>query len=64
MSTVATTKQYEALRKDYISQEKAAVDLLSAVGHLMFEKSVELVLFRNPLVDVIVSHILNLKTYV
>jgi glyceraldehyde 3-phosphate dehydrogenase len=29
----------------------------------MFEKSVELVLFRNPLVDVTVSHILNLKNY-
>ncbi|HUP10894.1 MAG TPA: glyceraldehyde-3-phosphate dehydrogenase, partial [Niastella sp.] len=63
MSTVATTQQYESLLKDYIAQEKAAVDLLSAVGHLMFEKSVELVLFRNPLVDVTVSHVLNLKNY-
>jgi glyceraldehyde 3-phosphate dehydrogenase len=63
MSTVATTQQYESLLKDYIAQEKAAVDIISAVGHLMFEKSVELVLFRNPLVDVTVSHILNLHQY-
>lgn len=63
MSTVATTQQYESLLKDYIAQEKAAVDIISAVGHLMFEKSVELVLFRNPLVDVTVSHILNLHRY-
>lgn len=63
MSSVATTEQYESLLKDYIAQEKAAVDIMSAVGHLMFEKSVELVLFRNPLVDVTVSHILNLHRY-
>lgn len=63
MSTVATTQQYESLLKDYIAQEKAAVDIISAVGHLMFEKSVELVLFRNPLIDVTVSHILNLHRY-
>jgi len=63
MSTIATTQQYESLLKEYIGQEKAAVDIISAVGHLMFEKSVELVLFRNPLVDVTVSHILNLHRY-
>src|SRR6478735_3304726 len=62
-TTTATTQQYESLLKDYIAQEKAAVDIISAVGHLMFEKSVELVLFRNPLVDVTVSHILNLHQY-
>lgn len=62
-TTTATTQQYESLLKDYIAQEKAAVDIISAVGHLMFEKSVELVLFRNPLVDVTVSHILNLHRY-
>lgn len=63
MSTVATTQQYESILKDFIAQEKAAVDIISAVGHLMFEKQVELVLFRNPLVDVTVSHILNLHRY-
>ncbi|HYG51841.1 MAG TPA: glyceraldehyde-3-phosphate dehydrogenase [Flavobacteriales bacterium] len=63
MSTIATTQQYESLLKEYVAQEKAAVDIISAVGHLMFEKSVELVLFRNPLVDVTVSNILNLHRY-
>ncbi len=63
MSTIETTQLYETSLKKYIAQEKAAVDIISAVGHLMFEKSVELVMFRNPLVDVTVSHILNLYQY-
>src|SRR5687767_6360656 len=63
MNSLETTQQYEALLKDYIAQERAAVDIISAVGHLMFEKSVELVLFRNPLIEVTVSHILNLHNY-
>lgn len=49
--------------KDYINQEEAAVDLISSIGHLMYRKSVELVLFRNPLVDKSVSEILNLHRY-
>lgn len=57
------TEQYENLFKDHLAKEKAAVDLISAVGHLMFEKSVELVLFRNHLMDTTVSDILQLSDY-
>ncbi len=48
---------------EYINQEKAAVDLISSIGHLMYDKSVELVLFRNPLLDASISEILSLHRY-
>ena len=51
---------YDAKLNEYVSDEKAAVDLISSIGHLMYEKSIELVLFRNPLVDQSVSQVLNL----
>jgi glyceraldehyde 3-phosphate dehydrogenase len=47
----------------YVNQEKAAVDLLNSVGKLMFEKSIELVLFRNHLVDVTATEIMRLHKY-
>jgi glyceraldehyde 3-phosphate dehydrogenase len=66
MSTVTAkskTEQYETLFQEHIAKEKAAVDLISSVGHLMFEKSVELVLFRNHLLDTTVSDVLQLFAY-
>jgi glyceraldehyde 3-phosphate dehydrogenase len=51
---------YEEKLNQYVSDEKAAVDLISSIGHLMYEKSIELVLFRNPLVDKSISEVLNL----
>mgnify|MGYP000285967751 CR=1 FL=1 len=51
---------YEAKLNEYVSDEKAAVSLISSIGHLMYEKSIELVLFRNPLVDQSISEVLNL----
>ena len=48
---------------EYINQEEAAVDLISSIGHLMYRHSVELVLFRNPLLDKGVSEILRLHRY-
>ena len=47
----------------YVNQEKAAVDLLNSVGKLLFDKSIELVIFRNHLVDASVSEILRLHKY-
>jgi glyceraldehyde 3-phosphate dehydrogenase len=49
--------------KEYINQEEAAVDLINSIGHLMYGKSVELVLFRNPLLDQSISEVLNLHRY-
>jgi len=54
---------YNEELKEWINKEKAAVDLISAIGKLLFEKSVDLVFFRNPLVDTSVSEILNLHKY-
>jgi glyceraldehyde 3-phosphate dehydrogenase len=51
---------YEEKLNQYVSDERAAVDLISSIGHLMYEKSIELVLFRNPLVNISTSEVLNL----
>ena len=51
---------YDEKLNQYVSEEKAAVSLISSIGHLMYEKSIELVLFRNPLVNQSVSEVLNL----
>ena len=51
---------YEEKLNEHISKEKAAVSLIKSIGDLMYEKSIELVLFRNPLVDNSISEILNL----
>jgi len=54
---------YEAGLNEYVKQEKAAVELTTAVGTLMYNKGVELVLYRNHLVDVSTSEIINLFNY-
>jgi len=51
---------YETKLNEYVSDEKSAVNLISSIGHLMYEQSIELVLFRNPLVDKSISEVLNL----
>lgn len=47
----------------WIRKEKAAVELINDVGNLLYDRSVELVLFRNHLVDLGVSEILKLHKY-
>ncbi|RMG82847.1 MAG: glyceraldehyde-3-phosphate dehydrogenase [Bacteroidetes bacterium] len=54
---------YETQLKEWINKEKAAVDLIRSIGKLLYDKSVELVLFRNHLVDQSVSEILQLHQY-
>ncbi len=51
---------YENGLAEWIQQEKAAIALIHVTGSLWFDKSVELVLFRNQLVDRSASEILNL----
>ena len=58
-----TNKDYQTQLNDWIKQEKAAIDLINAVGKLWFEKSIELILFRNQLVDRSASEIMNLHLY-
>lgn len=54
---------YEKELNVWIEHEKAAIDLISAIGKLWFEKSIELILFRNQLVDRSASEIMNLHLY-
>ena len=54
---------YENSLNDYIDQKKSAVELINSIGHLMFDKGVELVFFRNHMVDVSISELLNLFEY-
>ncbi len=54
---------YEQELNEWIEFERSAIELISVVGHLWFEKSVELIIFRNQLVDRSASEILNLHLY-
>jgi glyceraldehyde 3-phosphate dehydrogenase len=54
---------YETELNEWIQHEKAAIDLIGAIGKLWFEKSIELILFRNQLVDRSASEIMNLHLY-
>ncbi|NND77705.1 MAG: glyceraldehyde-3-phosphate dehydrogenase [Flavobacteriales bacterium] len=47
----------------WVDQKKHAVKLVSCIGELMYNKGVELVLFRNPLIETGVSEMLNLHNY-
>lgn len=57
------TDTYSNELKVYVNQEKAAVDLLNSVGKLLFDKSIELVLFRNHMVDISATEIMRLHKY-
>ena len=52
----------EQLEK-YIYQEQAAVSLINYSGKLLYEKGVELVLFRRHLIDTTITKILRLHHY-
>lgn len=54
---------YSKTLDEHLEKEKAAIELIAAVGTLMYEKQVELVLFRNHLLDHSSSEILRLHKY-
>ena len=54
---------YEKELDSHVKRERAAVKLASKVGELLYDKGIELVLFRNHLTDISVSEILNLHEY-
>lgn len=60
---VKVNGDYQEQLNDWINHEKAAIDLINAVGKLWFEKSIELILFRNQLVDRSASEIMSLHLY-
>lgn len=54
---------YEKELNSHVQRERAAVKLSSHVGELLYDKGIELVLFRNHLTDTTISEILNLHEY-
>lgn len=54
---------YEKELNSHVKRERAAVKLSNFVGELLYEKGIELVLFRNHLTDITISEILNLHEY-
>jgi glyceraldehyde 3-phosphate dehydrogenase len=58
-----TVVGYEKELKSHIERERAAVKLQGKVGELLYDKGIELVLFRNHLTDVTISEILQLHEY-
>lgn len=62
METVAKAG-YEAGLQQYVDRERAAVDLINSVGQLMYGRGVELVFFRNHLLDISISEVIKLFKY-
>jgi len=62
-NSILTQETYSNELKVYVNQERAANDLIHTIGKLMFEKSIELVLFRNHLVDTSITELLRLHRY-
>ncbi len=60
MSQTTSKAFYESELNDWVNKEKSAISLITSIGNLLYDKSIELVLFRNPLVDQSVSEILSL----
>ncbi|PKR80141.1 glyceraldehyde-3-phosphate dehydrogenase [Brumimicrobium salinarum] len=58
-----TSHGYEKQLDAHVKRERAAVKLASKTGQLLYDKGVELVLFRNHLVSLTVSEIMNLHDY-
>ena len=55
--------KYQSEFQNWIEKEKKALELISIVGKLWFDRSIELVLFRKPLFDVGSSEILTHHQY-
>ncbi len=56
-------EKYESGLNEWIHQEKAAIELIHILGSLWYDKSVELIIFRNQMVDRSASQILALHQY-
>ena len=63
METLAAKTGYETGLKEYVDRERAAVDLINSVDQLMYARGVELVFFRNHLLDISISEVIKLFTY-
>ena len=54
---------YDNQLNDWVNKEKSGVNLLNSVGTLMYDKGIELVIFRNKLLEIGVSELLNYISY-
>jgi glyceraldehyde 3-phosphate dehydrogenase len=55
--------KYETGLSEWVSQEKAALELIHILGTLWYDRSVEMIIFRNQMVDRGASQILALHQY-
>lgn len=58
-----TALGYEKELNSHLKRERAAVKLANKVGELLYDQGIELVLYRNHLLDITISEILNLHAY-
>ena len=49
------SESYETQLNNWVNKEKLGVNLLNSVGTLMYDKGIELILFRNQLLEIGVS---------
>jgi glyceraldehyde 3-phosphate dehydrogenase len=54
---------YETQLNAWVNKEKSGVNLLNSVGTLMYDKGIELILFRNQLLEIGVSELMNYVSY-
>ncbi len=54
---------YEKELNNWIAEEKQAIEFISIIGQLWYDKSVELIIYRKQLVDTSASEILNHHLY-
>ena len=54
---------YEKKLNDWVNKEKEGVNLLNSVGTLMYDKGIELILFRRHLLEIGVSELMNFISY-
>lgn len=60
---MSTTENYEEEVSQQALLRRATVEFINIVNDLWYEKSIELVFFRNPLIDKRASEVLNLTNY-
>ncbi|NVK53732.1 MAG: glyceraldehyde-3-phosphate dehydrogenase [Flavobacteriaceae bacterium] len=60
---MSTTSNYETEINSQTQTRRATVEFINIVNNLWYDKSIELVLFRNQLVDKRASEVLNLMNY-
>ena len=56
-------ESYDSQFQDWVKKEKEGISLLKSAGSLMYDKGVELVLFRKQLLEIGVSELMNYISY-